>query len=879
VKLNRRRDANTLLLLCVPASPLAARGDETNICRRIGGAQVSDTLDSLARASSDGIKRTRRLQNKIHHRKAVDTCALLGLGISSARRPRLTNTRRQYSRGYNGLSVSRKGKKPVTAKESSLWQCTLLAGLESEHTVEGHQRVQTSSSYPKRLVKSCTVDRTKSCGEVSNSLTNKGVAFSRTVTCNAPVQNKNCPSLARNKSKRAILETAHMAADALSHRSPPQSQRYIECNYAEPVPRLRQSHQESLLIISTARDDRSQSSSSIPFRDEQMGKSYNAIVGGLTAFTLETKDAPLKPITQPKANGHSNRKSGLGCRKPKQMVSSHQNDTRQIESCNGHEDIQLHFPVAATSPVRAGRFSEQEIAADDCVVSQLADNLQQCNIDPTPQKSIGSGTPHHNAGFAKCVPCSSKRLVAFSPIYNQKRRDTKKTPASKMMLLGIPLIVNFEYDRVKQSDDDDAASSLSDESALERSEFDLKLASVDKSTEPADMYVNEADIACFSEELQSAASSIHAQDVEPISGEQKAAIECQNQSRDEVSLGGGTEQLPRRTRRRRKQTDFFHKIHALNDENHLNELAILSKEDLGDVDLGVPFIDGSENCSKADHPYSSEDSDEGPDSLHSETDTSHKLCDSQSSVCRDQSGTIDPNVPLESGPRRVRRLKRYPAVPKLTASTKMPDGWSAAQLKQLVEAHRSVDPVSCTYWLDIASKVDGKTAGECRMQWYSSVLTPAAKPSKRNTSKNLLVEGDDDDIFNSTPMRGFLPGGTAIAARTRVASLLPPTNEKENMDQNSLRIEQPSPQKPLYKSFLQRMKREVARVENEARSKKVAPRAWNKAKSISEVVYDHGLDVKVQLTPGGTLKVRRQVVDKEDDFWSDQSDSEVNDGY
>jgi hypothetical protein len=69
----------------------------------------------------------------------------------------------------------------------------------------------------------------------------------------------------------------------------------------------------------------------------------------------------------------------------------------------------------------------------------------------------------------------------------------------------------------------------------------------------------------------------------------------------------------------------------------------------------------------------------------------------------------------------------------------------------------------------------------------------------------------------------------------------------------------------------------VARVENEARNKKAVP-AWNKAKSISEVVYDHDIDVKVQLTPGGTLKVRRQVEDKEDDFWSDQSDSEVNDG-
>jgi hypothetical protein len=54
------------------------------------------------------------------------------------------------------------------------------------------------------------------------------------------------------------------------------------------------------------------------------------------------------------------------------------------------------------------------------------------------------------------------------------------------------------------------------------------------------------------------------------------------------------------------------------------------------------------------------------------------------------------------------------------------------------------------------SMVDGKTAGECRVQWYSSVLTPAAKPSKRNASKNLPVEGDDDEIFNSTPMRGFL---------------------------------------------------------------------------------------------------------------------------
>jgi hypothetical protein len=857
VKLNRRRGANTQLLLRVAASPLEVRGDETNTYSR---TQVSDTLDSLVRATSDSIKRTHLLQNKIQHRKAVETCALLGLGVSSARRPRLANTRRQYSRGCTGLSVSRKEKKMVMEKKSSMWQCALLAGVESELTVEAHPSVLSSSC---RVLKSCTVDRTESCAEVSNSLTNKSVPFSKFskfATCNAPVQNKSRPSFARNKSKRAIMGTALIATDASSHRSLPQSQRRIECNDPESIPRFRQSHQESLLIVTTARGDESQSSISIPMRDEQVGESYDAIVGGLAAFTLEARAAPLKPIVQPKANGHSNRKSGL----LQPIVSTHPNDTRQIKSFNDHEDLQLRLPVAATRPVRTGRFNDQEIAANDCVASQLADDLQQCHIDPTPQKSVESGALHHHSGFAKCVPCSSKRLVASSPIFNTKRRDTKKTPASKMMLLDIPLIVNLEYDRVKQSDDDDAASSLSDKSAFGRSEFDLQLAFADKITEPAshmDMYVNDAI-------------------VEPVSGEQKAAIECQNQSRDEVSLGGA-EPLLRRTRRRCKQTDFFHKIHAQNDENHLNESAIRSKEDLGDVDIGVQFIDGSEKLSHAGRRYSSEDSEEGPDSVHSETDTSRKLCDSQSSACHYQSDTIYVNVPLKGGPRRVRRLKRYPAVPKRTASIKVPDGWSAAQLEQLVEAHRSVDPISCTYWLDISSRVDGKTAGECRVQWYSSVLTPAAKPSKRNASKNLPIEGDDDDIFNSTPMRGFLlPGGTAIAARTRVASLLPPSNEKENIEQkHRLRIEQPSPQKPLYKSFLQRMKREVTRVENEARNKKAFPPAWNKAKSISEVVYDHDIDVKVQLTPGGTLKVRRQVEDKEDDFWSDQSDSEVNDGY
>ena len=93
--------------------------------------------------------------------------------------------------------------------------------------------------------------------------------------------------------------------------------------------------------------------------------------------------------------------------------------------------------------------------------------------------------------------------------------------------------------------------------------------------------------------------------------------------------------------------------------------------------------------------------------------------------------------------------------------------WSAEELSLLREAQNTVDPTLSSYWREIATIVDSKTAPECREKWFSLVATPRGLQKKENKVQHLVLktkstsptdasEDEEDDLFHSTPMRETL---------------------------------------------------------------------------------------------------------------------------
>ena len=93
--------------------------------------------------------------------------------------------------------------------------------------------------------------------------------------------------------------------------------------------------------------------------------------------------------------------------------------------------------------------------------------------------------------------------------------------------------------------------------------------------------------------------------------------------------------------------------------------------------------------------------------------------------------------------------------------------WSAEELSLLRDAQSTVDPTLSSYWGEIATIVESKSAPECREKWFSLVATPRGPPSKENKSEHAASktkttsttdasDDEEDDLFHSTPMRETL---------------------------------------------------------------------------------------------------------------------------
>ena len=258
--------------------------------------------------------------------------------------------------------------------------------------------------------------------------------------------------------------------------------------------------------------------------------------------------------------------------------------------------------------------------------------------------------------------------------------------------------------------------------------------------------------------------------------------------------------------------------------------------------------------------------------------------------------------------------------------------WTEAQLLQLKQSHAEVDPTSTTFWTDLAQQVHGRSAQECRDKWFSLVKTPAPRVRKPKAkqdaaanamdhaqevgaavqSHNDIYDDDEDDIFNSTPMRGILfpSNNNTMLEEDESASVEHNNNDKnddmemdfdvgspvvmsarrnrrvstEYDDGSSSNEHQPLQQKVGYKSYMMGLKRGVAKALQEDKKKKkkkpTSKRVDGSSKTFTESVGNdaQGVSLKGHLSPGGTLQVKN-LTEADDDFLDYLSEPSDEDDY
>ena len=217
------------------------------------------------------------------------------------------------------------------------------------------------------------------------------------------------------------------------------------------------------------------------------------------------------------------------------------------------------------------------------------------------------------------------------------------------------------------------------------------------------------------------------------------------------------------------------------------------------------------------------------------------------------------------------------------------DGWSSLEVTKLRAAHGKADSLSDTFWTNVAIHVGEKSALECRDKWFSLVHTPnprQAKKKKNGTTKKPVPGAvfDEDDIFNSTPMRGELGSGVSkegspmrvdFGSAIKVDGKNAPAQLSSEYEGATNPIDfQP---RAGHKSYLQGMKRDVSRAQKDNKSKKTQGVKKQGPRCLSEAVYEEDVDMNARLTPGGTLKVKSMAEGDDDDFWGEMYGSEDGD--
>lgn len=204
--------------------------------------------------------------------------------------------------------------------------------------------------------------------------------------------------------------------------------------------------------------------------------------------------------------------------------------------------------------------------------------------------------------------------------------------------------------------------------------------------------------------------------------------------------------------------------------------------------------------------------------------------------------------------------------------------WDDNSLKMLLKAHKDVDPQCFSFWHQVAMKVPHKSAEQCRDKWFALVKTPKLRRKKPKYIASSLIQSDDDedDIFNSTPIRN----AAELILSWRKTTTSKKNKQKREMGHNKTfsdifsspimkktyshyhnteeakSLSSPLQFRPMYKGYLKRVriglndkrgcksKHQINKIELEKRPK-----------YLSAAVDAGDLHMDGVLTPNGTLRV------------------------
>jgi hypothetical protein len=228
--------------------------------------------------------------------------------------------------------------------------------------------------------------------------------------------------------------------------------------------------------------------------------------------------------------------------------------------------------------------------------------------------------------------------------------------------------------------------------------------------------------------------------------------------------------------------------------------------------------------------------------------------------------------------------------------------WTKDEVNLLRTAHKIIDPKSVSFWQDVAERLEPRSASECREKWFSLINTPIARPKRKQGGAQSgadiaanAVSFEEDDIFNSTPMRTLFAaaddsqvlqvssGTTGILgslSHLSFGSAIKVGNAKAAVGS---RMVSTLHSKAGYKTYIKGIRRDANRASKthiHKKNKAGASSTMPSSRKISEKFRQDEVAMDGQLSPGGTLKVRKlggDTPDEDDQFYDEEMDDETHD--
>lgn len=228
------------------------------------------------------------------------------------------------------------------------------------------------------------------------------------------------------------------------------------------------------------------------------------------------------------------------------------------------------------------------------------------------------------------------------------------------------------------------------------------------------------------------------------------------------------------------------------------------------------------------------------------------------------------------------------------------DGWTAQEVKVLRGAYARAHALSRTFWDDIALRLEGRTASECREKWFSLVKTPLRKghtqknKSSPDTPASFLDSSDDERSDILSPSEevaalaekrlniGGLPNlnfGAGSPIRFRKKSVVEVVENCDDGEQGEDLMTKDIREKPGYITYIRECQKKIRIAKKQENKKKKAKKEKKPLSKVSEKFGDGDIAVDGALSPGGTLRVQTHYDDEDDDivFQDDGDESEDED--